>query len=108
MRDEYCWYASNSNSRVQPVGQTSPNDWGLYDMSGNVWEWCEDWYHDDYSGAPCDGSAWLVPAGEFRVFRGGSWFFDAEYCRSANRGRNLPEQAGDKVGLRLVRMAEGA
>ncbi len=58
---------------------------GLCDMAGNAWEWTQDWYHDSYNGAPTDGSAWEIPAGSFRVLRGGSWHNDAEYARSAYR-----------------------
>ena len=60
------WYGyneGNSNNRTHPVGQKEANSWGLYDMHGNVYEWCEDRYHDSYKGAPTNGSAWLSPSG---------------------------------------------
>jgi len=70
-----------------------PNAWGLYDMIGNVWEWCEDDWHGNYDGAPTDGSAWVdsPKRGGGRVVRGGSWFNDAWFCRSANRYRDTPD-----------------
>jgi len=98
---QYCWYRQNarnqgggwtiphaSNEGTQPVGTKPPNSWGLYDMIGNVWEFCEDNWHNSYTGSPTDGSAWISPDGEtanIRVSRGGSWFDSAEKCRSASR-----------------------
>ncbi|TRV04592.1 MAG: serine/threonine protein kinase [Microcystis wesenbergii Mw_QC_B_20070930_S4] len=85
---DYAWYSGNSNRTTHPVGQKKPNGWGLYDMSGNVWEWCEDDWHDSYAGAPDDGTAWLQNDNHSRTLkclRGGSWFDDPFYCRSAYR-----------------------
>ena len=71
-----------------PVGTFPPNAFGLYDMHGNVWEWCQDLWHDDYIGAPMDGSAWERGRSSiYRVLRGGSWYGYPWYCRSAARGR---------------------
>ncbi|NUN64037.1 SUMF1/EgtB/PvdO family nonheme iron enzyme [Pseudanabaena biceps] len=71
-----------------PVGTFPPNAFGLYDMHGNVWEWCQDFWHDDYLGAPTDGSAWERGRSSiYRVLRGGSWYGYPWYCRSAARGR---------------------
>ncbi len=86
------------------VGQFPPNTFGLYDMHGNVWEWCADHWHDSYDGAPVDGSAWLVP-GESesrRILRGGSWLDFPEVCRSALRDRDAPDLIGSGVGFRVV------
>jgi formylglycine-generating enzyme required for sulfatase activity len=72
------------------VGQKKPNAWGLYDMSGNVWEWCEDNWHDNYIGAPTDGSAWLKNGNDNRSpLRGGSWYDNPISCRSAYRDSNV-------------------
>lgn len=76
----------------QPVGGKIPNPWGLYDMLGNVWEWCEDDWHGDYNNAPENGIAWIdkPKRGETRVLRGGSWFYVARFCRSASRNGTSP------------------
>jgi len=79
------WCSLNSGSWTHPVGYKSPNAWGLYDMHGNVWEWCEDWYHESYSGAPDDGRAWASSEGASSVLRGGSWLRNPDSCRASNR-----------------------
>lgn len=73
------------------VGTKQPNGFGLYDMHGNVWEWCEDWYHPDYDGAPADGSAWLTGGEKGRVFRGGSVARGSKFARSAARDWRPPD-----------------
>ncbi|MDB9414794.1 SUMF1/EgtB/PvdO family nonheme iron enzyme [Microcystis aeruginosa] len=80
----YAWYDGNSQYTTHPVGQKKPNAWGLYDMSGNVWEWCEDNWHDSYKNAPSDGSAWLNN-NLSHIVRGGSWGNSPRNCRSASR-----------------------
>jgi len=85
-----------------PVAQKLANSWGLYDMNGNVGESVQDWWHDSYSGAPADGSAWLAPAGLYRVVRGGGWGGDATYCRSAKRYGIPPDSASDSIGFRVA------
>ena len=87
---DYAWYDANSNQQTHPVGQKKPNDWGLYDMHGNVWEWCADDWHYSYKGAPTDGSAWLdndnsSESMKYAVIRGGSWLDFPDVCCSAIR-----------------------
>ncbi len=103
---EYAWYYENSEGKTHPAGQKKPNAWGLYDMHGNVWEWCEDDWHGRYNGAPVDGSAWvdISKRASFRVYRGGSWGNYAEDCRSAIRNRNSPDIRVRGLGFRLSRM----
>ncbi|MCZ7398881.1 MAG: formylglycine-generating enzyme family protein [Candidatus Methanoperedens sp.] len=99
---DYAWYDGNSGSKTHEVGQKKPNPWGLYDMHGNVWEWVQDNWHDDYYGAPTDGSFWERGAGSNRVFRGGSWFDRFGYFRSAIRASNAAGARNDGTGFRLV------
>jgi formylglycine-generating enzyme required for sulfatase activity len=87
-----------------PVGSFKPNPFGLHDMHGNVWEWVEDCYHDDYSGAPSDGSAWVTPNCESRGLRGGTWIsYSPRVLRSASRGRFGPAHRDSDVGFRIAR-----
>ena len=88
--------------RTSPVDKYSPNDWGLYDMHGNVWEWCLDNWHDNYEGAPIDGSVWEIGGSSYRVMRGGSWRSDARNCRSAHRFNLIPGLRNSDIGFRLV------
>lgn len=101
--DEVGWYSENSHRETKPVGLKLPNELGIYDMSGNVWEWCEDQWHGNYEGAPADGSAWRgQEQGAARVSRGGSWGDDAGLCRCASRFYWLPQLRYIHVGFRLV------
>jgi formylglycine-generating enzyme required for sulfatase activity len=82
-----------------------PNPFGLYDMHGNVWEWCEDHYHKDYTAAPKNGSAWIdknAKSNALRVLRGGSWIYDPWNCRSASRNLNNPDSRDLNIGFRVV------
>jgi formylglycine-generating enzyme required for sulfatase activity len=98
----YAWYEHNSASVTHPVGWKLANAWGLYDMNGDVWEWCQDWWHDDYTGAPTDGSAWESPTGTSRVGRGGAWNAFNEYCRSAFRSYDYPDNKANNIGFRIA------
>ncbi len=105
---DYAWYDGNSQETTHPVGQKKPNAWGLYDMSGNVWEWCEDDWHYNYIGAPTDGSAWLINSDNryhSKCRRGGSWVNYPNGCRSAIRlvyRRYYPGNDGVDIGFRVV------
>jgi formylglycine-generating enzyme required for sulfatase activity len=99
----YAWYGANSHNLSQPVGQLLPNAWGLYDMAGNVWEWCQDSYGVYAGGSLTDP---LGPSsGTFRVWRGGSWSYSGQYCRSARRMNHLPTFTYDSLGFRAVLVA---
>jgi len=96
-----CGYDPTAPVCSKPAGNTQQ---GLCDMAGNVWEWVQDWYHDTYNGAPIDGSAWESPAGSWRVDRGGCWYNDAGFARSAFRARDVPGNRGDStLGFRPAR-----
>lgn len=79
------WHDANSGGRTHAVGSKSPNPWGLYDMHGNVFEWCVDTWHRSYAAAPIDGSGWVEATTEFRVVRGGFFSGAARVARSAHR-----------------------
>jgi formylglycine-generating enzyme required for sulfatase activity len=98
---QYAWFIGNSDLSSHPVGQLKPNPWGLYDMHGNVWEWCLDIWTTSYPGGSVTdylgaGDGWL------RVARGGSWLYTADFSRSANRDNYGPDNRCSDIGFRVV------
>jgi formylglycine-generating enzyme required for sulfatase activity len=101
--DQMGWYDQNSGGQTHAVGGKAPNAWGLYDLHGNVEEWVQDWYAEDYYGRGVTTDPPGPATGAFRVLRGGSWNDSAVYARSAFRNVNSPDYRLDSIGFRLAR-----
>jgi len=99
--ENYAWFNDNGADITHTVGQKIPNNFGLYDILGNVWEWCEDGWHDDYTGAPNDGSPWVTTEIS-KTIRGASWINNFYQLRSANRQKMGQTKKASNIGLRLV------
>jgi formylglycine-generating enzyme required for sulfatase activity len=97
---DYAWFSGSANGTTHPVGEKKPNPWGLYDLHGNVWEWCQDWGGPYEAGAVTDPQG---PAkGTTRVLRGGSWGNNPGFCRAANRNWNVPDFRINSRGFRVA------
>ncbi len=98
--EKYAWYAGNCPSKTHTVAARTPNDWGLHDMHGNVWEWCLDWFGDYKGGSVSDPAG--PSSGQDRVIRGGGWNFRADYSRSAYRNYYWTDDPYDSLGFRIA------
>ncbi|HEY3360660.1 MAG TPA: SUMF1/EgtB/PvdO family nonheme iron enzyme [Methanosarcina sp.] len=101
--EDHAWYAENSGGKTHIIGQKKPNPWRLYDMNGNVWEWVQDKWHDNYSGAPSNESAWVDGNSSLRIVRGGGGYIDVNNCTSSTRWKVKPDNRCEDVGFRLLR-----
>ena len=100
--DEIAWHVGNSGGKTHPVGTKRPNDFGLFDMVGNVWEWCSDWFGSAYYGAPPYSNPTGPSRGKRRVCRGGGFLHGGNYLRSGHRNDQDPVKSNPHLGFRLV------
>ena len=100
--EEVSWYKDNSGGTTNPCGGKKPNELGLYDMNGNVWEWCRDWYNETYYGKSPGVNPQGSASGILRALRGGSWYFDSGVNRLSFRYYDKLEYKSDYVGFRLA------
>jgi formylglycine-generating enzyme required for sulfatase activity len=101
---QYAWYFANAAQQTHDVGTRLPNAFGLFDMHGNIWQWCADPWHPTYNGTPpLDGSVWQDGNTSLRVLRGGSWYDAPERLRSAHRNKEPPGLRAYNIGLRVAR-----
>ena len=103
--DEVAWYYSNLGSKTHSVGGKKANELGIYDMSGNVWEWCNDYDSSYYKNSPKNNPQG-ASSGSYRVYRGGCWSYSAKYCRVAFRYNNYPDYSRNFLGFRLLRSSK--
>lgn len=99
----YAWFGQHDNIGTRPIGQRKPNPWDFFDIYGNVWEWVQDCWHENYQGAPTDSKPWSGGDCSARVLRGGGWDTPTDYVRSAVRGSYSPDLDDAANGFRLAR-----
>ena len=104
--DEHAWYDGNAEAKTHPVGQKLPNAWGLFDMLGNVWEWCADGYDEKYYASSPSADPPGASGALLRVIRGGCWVSDPWYCRPASRYRRTPADRDSYFGFRVAAVQE--
>jgi formylglycine-generating enzyme required for sulfatase activity len=101
---QYAWHRNNSGGETHPVGQLNPNAWGLYDMHGNVHEWCQDWFDRKYYSQSPSNTPLGPSTGLAKTLRGGDWGSEGWYCRCASRSLSSPDRRSNRLGFRLIRM----